>query len=185
MDIPSNEEPSENGKDSLPVEQAAPTIRQRKQQLQSEISRRSASLKHQYEVLSFNDHYTLRQPSACVTFQGESIYVYELNSSQLQLKVSEKSPYDGESKNNQDSFRIEIRDVQLDRNEQVSLLRLTYTLVAMFCMATVSLWPRKEWNTTLFSFFGLTIVFRSSFALAFWLSCSLLWILLLTLVSTV
>lgn len=136
MDIPSNEEPAENGKDSLPVEQGAPTIRQRKQQLQSEISRRSASLKHQYEVLSFNDHYTLRQPSACVTFQGESIYVYELNSSQLQLKVSEKSPYDGEFKNNQDSFRIEIRDVQLDRNEQVGLLRLTYTLVAMFCMAT-------------------------------------------------
>ena len=152
MDSPFDEEPPEKGKDFASDE--ASTIRQRKQC----IDRLSASLKHQYEVLGFDDHFTLRQPSAGVTFRGESVYVYELNSSQVQLRVSQKDAC-AESKDTQDSFKIEIRDVPLDRSEQVSLLRLTYTLVAMFCMATVSLLHdglprenRKVWSMITFSF---------------------------------
>ena len=100
MDSPFDEEPPEKGKDFASDE--ASTIRQRKQC----IDRLSASLKHQYEVLGFDDHFTLRQPSAGVTFRGESVYVYELNSSQVQLRVSQKDAC-AESKDTQDSFKIE------------------------------------------------------------------------------
>lgn len=122
--------------------------------------------------MRFDDHFTLQRPSSSVTFQRESVHIYELRDSQVQMKVSVQPDHNtiAENKegmvwvhppnnndkdgNNDDGHKcdeagddfpynfppvkIEIKNVYHDRSEHISALRLTYTIVALFCMATVS-----------------------------------------------
>jgi len=39
--------------------------------------------------LQFSEHFSMRRPTGCVAFQGEFVYLYELGSSQVQIKISD------------------------------------------------------------------------------------------------
>ena len=41
-------------------------------------------------MMTFHNHFTIRRPSSSVTFRGEFVYLYELRSSQVQIKVSDQ-----------------------------------------------------------------------------------------------
>lgn len=126
------------------------------------------------DLLRITDHFTNRRPSSSLTFEGDFVYLYELRSSQVQIKISNsetdfseaettppleaksKANYDEEGNNvnsmkiqsntnDQESnfggddpyyqpMKVEIRDVL--HTKQLSALRLTYTIVALFCMAS-------------------------------------------------
>ena len=43
------------------------------------------------DSLRFSDHFSIRRPSSSVIFRGDFIYLYELRSSQVQIKVSDSS----------------------------------------------------------------------------------------------
>ncbi len=111
------------------------------------------------DSMLYNDHFNVThlQQSSRVTFRGESIYIYDHGASQLQMRISQKahqrdSYTSGRSEAEEideeididvsnisrnsyyPSLQIDTKDVQHDRGP-----RWIYTLVALFCMATVSL----------------------------------------------
>ena len=134
------------------------------------------------ELLNFNDHFTIRRRSSRVTFEGDFVYLYDLRTSQMQIKISDPEAShatrtgttrtEGNTNANDtgiqrnatrsrthignqanaavvndvdpcsDTYKltreVEIKNVPHDRSEQLSVLRLMYTIVAFFCMATVS-----------------------------------------------
>lgn len=120
------------------------------------------------KLVDFHDHFSLRRPSSSLTYRGESIYVVELRSSQVQMKITQpKTIAEKEgvvlvhhSNNNNDAdgkinneiiecedavdrpsyapTNIEVKEVYYEKGERISFLRLTYTIVALYCMACVS-----------------------------------------------
>ena len=149
------------------------------------------------ESILFNNHFnaTRYQPSSRVTFRGEAIYIYEHGASQVQMRISNQQPQPRDdntsvslSEDEEIEFdtprktkdlyypplKIETKDVQHEL-----AYRWIYTIVALFCMATVSctirLLHQAHIQRHLISIF-LSSCWNSSFPLAFWCSCSSLWI---------
>jgi hypothetical protein len=102
---------------------------------------------------NYKDHFSLHHPTSDVRFRGTAIRVYELQSSQIQLvpitrktedAVESISDETARRQGNDDlesrehSLTIELKEVMADRAFAFSLLRTTYTLVALFFMGIVS-----------------------------------------------
>jgi hypothetical protein len=102
---------------------------------------------------NYKDHFLLQQPTSDVRFRGNAIRVYQLRSSQLQLvaMTTKKEDVAGSTSNEtarrhvnadlestEHSPTIEMKEVLADRVVALSLLRTTYTLVALFFTGIVS-----------------------------------------------
>jgi hypothetical protein len=98
-------------------------------------------------ISDFNDHFSLQQPTSDVRFRGNAAHVYELRSSQIQLvAITSKQEDAAESISNETarhqvnadleskehSLTIEMKEVVADQAAALSLLRATYTVVALF-----------------------------------------------------
>ncbi|KAG7374006.1 lipase class 3 [Nitzschia inconspicua] len=93
-------------------------------------------------ALTYKDHFSLHQRTSDVRYRGTSVHVYELHSSQIQLATATASGIrligpDGSIDKNEPlkeelPLAIEMKEVPSDRASALSLLRATYTLVALF-----------------------------------------------------
>jgi hypothetical protein len=100
---------------------------------------------------TYRDHFMLHHPTSDVRFRGNSVHVYELRSSQIQLATETRTESGedelelpeghGNTSNRKESYplAIEMKEVPADRASALSLLRATYTLVALFFAGIVSL----------------------------------------------
>jgi hypothetical protein len=116
---------------------------------------------HTSPQITVTDNFLLRQPTSEVRYRGNSVHVYELRSSQIQLVKSGKrqegqegvlglQQTNGNTSNNNDDhammdqaspediISLEMKDVGVDRAGALSLLRMTYVIVALFFTGIVS-----------------------------------------------
>jgi hypothetical protein len=102
---------------------------------------------------TYQDHFLLRQPTSDVRFRGNAVRVYQLRTSQIQWVAMKAQKEDAaecisdetaqhqvkpDPVSNDHSLAIEIKEVMADRAVALSLLRTTYTLVALFFTGIVS-----------------------------------------------
>jgi hypothetical protein len=119
---------------------------------EQDVERNDARL---YPNYRYKDHFLLNQPTSDIRFRGNAVHVYDLRSSQIQLvamttkkeeETSESIPAETTRQQTnavdlevkEHSLTIEMKEVMADRATARSLLRTTYTLVALFFGGIVS-----------------------------------------------